>query len=595
MHLMSVEEIKATSHGLRGALPIQLHDPAPQFDDDVKQILKFHGIYQQHDRDVRGRNQRAYSFMIRSRLPGGRLTAHQYLVHDALAETLGQGDLRLTTRQGIQLHGVIKGDLRATLRGLNDALVSTLAACGDVVRNVMTCPAPTGDPVRERLQAIAEAISRHLSPRTTAYHEIWLEDETGEKVRQHFSTNATGVNGTGVNGTGVNGTGVNGAGLNGAGSRVGVEDEPIYGKTYLPRKFKIALAFPGDNCTDIFSNDIGLVGLVAEDGVTVHGLNVYVGGGLGQTHNAPETYPALALPLGYVPVADVVDVVEKIVLVQRDYGDRSDRKHARMKYLVHEWGIDAFRVKVEDYLGYALAPVQPMPDLEVDDHLGWHRQVDGQWFLGVYVENGRVRDQGERRMRSGLRAVIQRYRPALAISAQQNILLSGFAEEQKAEVEAILRGYGVALVEDLSQVRRHAMACPALPTCGLALAEAERFLPSVVDQLEPVLADLGLEREAFTLRMTGCPNGCARPYVADIGLVGRTAGKYNIYLGGNPEGTRLNTLYAELVPADALPQALHEVLAAYVAQRLPGERVGDWAARVGSEINPTTSAPATAA
>ncbi len=551
---MSVEEIKATSRGLRGTLPIQLYEPTPQFDESVKQILKFHGIYQQHDRDIRGRNNRRYMFMVRSKLPGGKLTADQYLLHDALADTFGQGDLRFTTRQGIQLHGVIKHDLKGTLNALNKALVTTLGACGDVARNVMTCPASFGDPVRGDLQAVAEEITRHLFPKTRAYHEIWLEDEDGNKTRQRFDDGAGGDP---------------------------PEPDPIYGKTYLPRKFKIALAPAGDNCTDILSNDIGLVGLVAEDGVTVHGFNVYVGGGLGQTHNDPNTYPALALPLGYVPRQQVVDVVEKIVLVQRDFGDRTDRKHARMKYVVYEWGIDAFRAKVEEYLGYTLAPEQPMPPLEAEDHLGWHLQDDGRWFLGLYIENGRVIDQGERRIRSGLRAVVQRYRPHLAITPQQNILLSGFTTEQKAEVEDLLHSYGVPLLEDLSLVRRYAMACPALPSCGLALAEAERFLPDVIDQVEPVVAELGLDQEHFSIRMTGCPNGCARPYVADIGVVGRTLGKYNIYLGGNMEGTRLNTLYRELVPSNELPAAIRAVLAAYVEHRQAGERIGDWAARTG--------------
>ncbi|HXF63985.1 MAG TPA: NADPH-dependent assimilatory sulfite reductase hemoprotein subunit [Caldilineaceae bacterium] len=552
---MSVEEIKANSRGLRGAMAIQLQEPTPCFDDDVKQLLKFHGIYQQHDRDIRGRNNRRYIFMARSRIPGGKLSAQQYLVHDALAETLGQGDLRLTTRQGIQFHGVIKGNLKPLLRGINSVLGTTLAACGDVVRNVMNCPAPFGDPVRAELQAVAEQISRHLTPRTRAYHEIWLQDEDGNEERQRFEDDQAPP----------------------------AEEEPIYGKTYLPRKFKIALAFPGDNCTDILSNDIGLMGLVADDGVTLHGFNVYVGGSMGQTHNTPETYPALALPLGYIPRSQVLDLVEKIVMVQRDYGDRTDRKHARMKYVVYEWGIDAFRAKVEEYLGYRLAPMQPAPPWTADDHLGWHRQADGRWFLGVYVENGRIRDVGERRIRSGLRAVIQRFRPALAITAQQNLLLSGFAEEEKLEVEATLRAFGVPLVEDLTLVRRYAMACPALPTCGLALAEAERFLPAVIDQLEPIIAELGLDQEEFSIRMTGCPNGCARPYIGDIGLVGRTLGKYNIYLGGNMEGTRLSTLYQELVPAAELPQALRAVLVAYLEGRRQGERVGDWAARVGVE------------
>jgi sulfite reductase (ferredoxin) len=565
---MSVETIKAESNGLRSRLPIELQEPTPNFSDDVWQILKFHGMYQQHDRDVRGRNNRAYSFMIRSKLPGGKLTPQQYLVQDALADQFGQGDLRFTTRQGIQLHGVIKGNLQETLRALNGVLVTTLGACGDVVRNVMSCPAPFGDPVRAQLQATAEAISQHMAPHTTAYHEIWLEGDDGKKSLQSFTNGET------------NGH-VNGAD-NGVAQSAGSAHEPIYGKTYLPRKFKIALAFPGDNCTDIMTNDIGLVGLF--EGDTLYGFNVFAGGGLGSTHNNADTFPLLAKPMGYVPAEQVVDVVEKIVMVQRDFGDREDRKHARMKYLIHEWGMEKFRAKVEEYLGYSVEPLRPMPDLQADDHLGWQQQTDGNWFYGIYVENGRLRDNGDQRPRSAVRALVQRYQPGVYITPQQNVLLSGFTTAQKAEVEQLLADFGVATVEQLTNVRRHSLACPALPTCGLALAEAERFLPTVVDQLEPIVAELGLDKELFTMRMTGCPNGCARPYVADIGLVGRSLGKYTLFLGGNPEGTRLNTQYQDLIPADDVPTVIRQVLLAYRQTRHEGERVGDWANRVGVDL-----------
>jgi sulfite reductase (ferredoxin) len=554
---MSVENLKAQSNGLRGALPIELAEPTPSFSEDVWQILKFHGIYQQHDRDVRGRNNRVYSFMVRSKLPGGRLTAQQYLIHDALADEFGQGDLRFTTRQGIQLHGVIKGDLKGTMQALNNALVSTLGACGDVERNVMFCPAPFGDPVREQMQATAEALAAHLAPRTTAYHQIWLENDEGKKELQKFT--------------------------NGNGSEPEVI-EPIYGKTYLPRKFKTAIAVPGDNCTDIYTNDLGLVGLFEEGSDTIHGYNVFVGGGLGMTHNNPDTFPLLAQPLGYITADKVIDVAEKVVLVQRDHGDRENRKHARMKYLINDWGIDAFRAKVEEYLGYQLEGVRPMPEMQVEDHLGWHQQVDGKWFYGIYIENGRAVDNGGNRVRSGLRALVQRFAPAVVITGQQNILLSGFTTEQKAEVEGVLADFGILKVEDLSHVRRNAMACPALPSCGLALAEAERYLPSLVDEIERTALDLGLSDEHFTIRMTGCPNGCARPYVADIGLVGRTLGKYSIFLGGNPEGTRLNTLYEDIVPAAELPALIQSILLAYRNTRQSNERVGDWANRVGVEL-----------
>jgi sulfite reductase (ferredoxin) len=310
---------------------------------------------------------------------------------------------------------------------------------------------------------------------------------------------------------------------------------------------------------------------------------------MGMTHNDPATYPTLALPLGYVPREKILDVVEKIVLVQRDHGDRTDRKHARMKYVVYEWGIEAFKAKVEEYLGYTIEPLREMPPLEFEDHLGWHQQADGRWFIGVYVENGRVRDVGDRRYRSGLRAVVQKYRPGVTITGQQNILLDGFTTEQKAEVEAILADYGIPTIEQLSNVRRNSMACPALPTCGLALTDAERFLPTVIDEVEQVAANLGLGEEHFSIRMTGCPNGCARPYVADIGLVGRTVGKYNIYLGGNLEGTRISKLYRELVVGDNLAKEIEGVLRSYLADRLPNERLGDWADRVGVEnINALT-------
>ncbi|MCB0062339.1 MAG: NADPH-dependent assimilatory sulfite reductase hemoprotein subunit [Caldilineaceae bacterium] len=578
---MSVETLKEQSKGLRGALPIQLTEPEPSFTEDVWQILKFHGIYQQHDRDIRGRNNRVYSFMVRSKLPGGRLTAQQYLIHDALADEFGQGDLRFTTRQGIQLHGVIKGDLKGTLQALNNALVSTLGACGDVERNVMFCPAPFGDPIRAQMQATAEAIAEHLAPRTTAYHQIWLENEEGKKELQKFPT----TNGAVANGKVY----TNGAShVNGhANGHVNGTDEviePIYGKTYLPRKFKTAIAVPGDNCTDIFTNDVGLVGLSDEGSEEVHGYNVFVGGGLGMTHNNPETFPLLAKPLGYVPADEVVNVVEKIVLVQRDHGDRENRKHARMKYLINDWGIETFRAKVEEYLGYALEDVRPMPEMEVDDHLGWHQQADGNWFYGIYIENGRVADNGDNRLRSGLRAVVQNFGADVVITPQQNVLLSGITSAQKRNVSAMLRRYGITKVQNISNVRRHSMACPALPTCGLALAEAERFLPDVIAEIERMAVELGIDKEVFTVRMTGCPNGCARPYVADIGLVGRTLGKYSIFLGGNPEGTRLNTLYEDIVPATELPGMIRSILLAYINTRQSGERVGDWANRVGVEL-----------
>ncbi len=547
---MSVEEIKLNSQGLRGSLPIELVEANPYFSDEGKQLLKFHGVYQQQDRDVVGRH-KPYKFMVRSKLPGGKLTAEQYLLHDALADEFGQGDLRLTTRQGIQLHGVIKGNLKETIKRLNLALVSTLGACGDVERNVMCCPAPLGDPIREQIQAQAEAIAAHLCPRTPAYHQIWVEDDNGQPVEQKFEQ-ADFV-------------------------------DPIYGKTYLPRKFKTAIAFAGDNCTDIFTNDIGLVALVDEAQQRIHGFNVFVGGGMGQTHNKAETFARLASPLGYTPAERVVEVVEKIVLVQRDFGDRQNRRHARLKYLVHEWGIDRFREKVEEYLGYNLQPLQAMPQMQVDDHLGWQQRADGRWFYGLFVENGRIKDEGLRRLRSGLRHIITHFKPMIHLTGQQSLILSGFTTAQKPQLDLLLRRYGLQTVEELSNIRRHAMACPALPSCGLALTEAERYLPTLLSEIEPDIAALGLAGEAISVRMTGCPNGCARPFVAEIGLVGRSGASYNVYLGGALEGTRLNGLYQELVESKDLRGVIYQALAAFREHRRPGERFGDWANRLGPE------------
>lgn len=545
---MSVEEIKLNSNGLRGSLPIELVNASPNFSDEGKQLLKFHGVYQQQDRDVAGRH-KPYKFMVRSKMPGGKLTAEQYLIHDALADEFGQGDLRLTTRQAIQLHGVIKGDLKETIKRLNLALVSTLGACGDVERNVMCCPAPLGDPVRAQIQAYAEAIASHLCPRTTAYHQIWVEDENGKQVEQKFE-------------------------------HAEVID-PIYGKTYLPRKFKTAIALAGDNCTDIFTDDIGLVALVDDAHQRIHGFNVFVGGGMGQTHNKEETFARLASPLGYTPAERMVEVVEKIVLVQRDFGDRQNRRHARLKYLVHDWGIDRFREKVEEYLGYNLQPLQPMPELGLDDHLGWQQRADGQWFYGLFVENGRIKDEGLHRLRSGLRHIIAQFKPMIHLTGQQSLILSGFTSAQKLEIDFLLRRYGLQTLDELSNIRRHAMACPALPSCGLALTEAERYLPTLLSEIEPDIAALGLADEAISVRMTGCPNGCARPFVAEIGLVGRSGTSYNMYLGGALAGTRLNVLYQELVESKNLRGVIYQVLAAFQAHRQPGEPFGDWASRLG--------------
>lgn len=539
------ETIKVESDYLRGGIVAELAQPADHFDERDVQLLKFHGSYQQENRDDRAARkakglEKAHDFMIRARIPGGALGPETYLALDDLATRYANGTLRATTRQGFQFHGVLKGELKATIRGINDALLSTLAACGDVNRNVMACPAPLRDRDHAHLTDTAYSIADHLAPRTRAYHEIWLD---GEKV-------------------------------------AGPDEEPIYGVTYLPRKFKIGIAYPPDNCVDVYTQDIGLAAAV-EDG-RVAGFTVLVGGGLGTTHNKPNTYPRAATPLCFVGTGEVLQVVETIVKVQRDNGDRSDRRHARMKYLVEERGIAWFRSEVESRLGRKLADPRPIVWDGVDDHLGWHEETAQTSFLGIYIENGRIKDDGSIRLRSGLRATIDRYRPGVRMTGQQNILLTGIRNEDRAAVEALLASYGVGTDPAKLGLLRDAMACPALPTCGLAVAESERALPAIIADIQRDAVELGLEHERISIRMTGCPNGCARPYMGDIGLVGRSAGLYDVFIGGDWENTRLNALYRKAVKTADLRATIRTLFEHWKAQRADGERFGDFFHRVGT-------------
>ena len=546
--LSAVEKLKEGSGGLRGDLAAQLAADAPHFTGTGAQLLKFHGSYQQEDRDRR-RERRgtgeepAYQFMVRCKIPGGLLTAGQYLALDELAGCYGNGTLRVTTRQDNQFHGVVKGDLKATIRALNDVLVTTLGACGDVVRNVVTCPAPLPGGLRSEVLQLARRVSDHLLPRTRAYHEIWLN---GEQVAEGAP-----------------------------------QPEPIYGSRYLPRKFKVAIAFPDDNCCDVHSNDLGF--LVVSDGGRLAGFNVLVGGGLGRTHGKQDTYPRLADTLGFAATDEAIEVAEAVVKVQRDHGDRGDRRHARLKYLLDERGLDWFRDEVERQLGRPLAPPAPVQVQAIEDHLGWHDQADGRSFYGVFVENGRIQDIGERRLRSGLSRIVRTLGPGVRFTPQQNVLLTDIPNGRRALVERILADHGVLREETLSAVRRWSMACPALPTCGLALAEAERALPDVVTQLERELERLGLADAALTVRMTGCPNGCARPYTADLAFVGRSLDKYAVFVGGSMLGTRLGVVYADLVPRNQLVAAVRPLFERYRDERLGAERFGDFCHRVGVE------------
>ncbi|MBV9257782.1 MAG: NADPH-dependent assimilatory sulfite reductase hemoprotein subunit [Ktedonobacteraceae bacterium] len=547
-----VEHIKINSNYLHGQIAEELQNDSPRFSEDQIQLIKFHGTYQQEDRDSRQARkaehaEKAYQFMVRSRIPGGAVTAEQYLVEDDLAGRFANGTLRITTRQGFQLHGILKGELRSTIASINEALLSTLSACGDVNRNVMACPAPTANRAQAQVQEIAHRVAMHLAPHSTAYHDIWID---GEKIHTIEEPAPEVV-------------------------------EPIYGPTYLPRKFKIGVAFPGDNCVDIYTQDIGLIARL--DGETLQGFTLVIGGGMGMTHGKAETYPLLAQPLCDVTVDEVIQVVESIVMVQRDYGDRKNRKHARMKYVVEERGIPWFRSEVEQRLGRKLQDPSPVVLHDVEDHLGWHQQADGRWFLGLYIENGRIKDTASQQVRTGLRAVVEEFHPGIRLTAQQNILLTDVAEEQRGPLEAKLAGYGIVTDPQAVGTSRFAMACPSLPTCGLALAEAERALPTLMQQIQATLQELSLGDEALSVRMTGCPNGCARPYMGDIGIVGRTKDIYNIYVGGDWANTRMNTLYASSVHAKNIVATLHPLLALWRDERLAGETFGDFCHRLSIE------------
>jgi sulfite reductase (ferredoxin) len=556
------EGMKAASLQLRGTigqeLAAELAPGQKPFGEESEQLIKFHGSYQQDNRDNRHEKNpdgtakgKEYMFMVRTRIPGGKVTARQFLAELDLCERFGNGTLRVTTRQGFQLHGVLRKDLKASIKAINDIKLTTLAACGDVERNVMCCPAPHHDsPVRRQMQEMADAIAEHLKPRTTAYYDIWLTDENGEKtnVAENFRP----------------------------------VEEPIYGATYLPRKFKTAIALPEDNCIDIYTNDLGLLAVVEQDRIV--GYNVLVGGGMGVTPSAKKTFPALAKPMAFVTPEQAVTVAEMIVKVQRDFGNRSDRKLARLKYLIANWGIEKFKAKVEEYYGHALLDPRPIEVTDVDDHVGWHEQGDGKLFLGINIENGRIKDEGSFRMKSGLRAILTKYGMNTRLTPLQGVILCDIESKDRAAIDDMLREYGIPAAGDLTLLRRYSIACPAWPTCGLSVTEAERALPGILDEMEVELARLDLADERISVHMTGCPNGCARPYTPDIGLVGKAAGeKYTMFLGGNAEGTRLAYIFKDMVPKDEIVPVLAPVFARFKSERVNGESFGDFCNRLGKD------------
>jgi sulfite reductase (ferredoxin) len=554
-----VEILKEGSRQLRGTLAEELqHDR--EFCKDSEHLIKNHGIYQQDDRDTRKAKNadgtprgKQYIFMVRTRIPGGKVTAKQFLDHLDICDEFGNETLRVTTRQGFQLHGVIKQSLKATVRKINETLLTTLAACGDVERNVMCCPAPIrNNPIHDQMQAMADAIAQHLKPRTTAYHEIWLTDESGEK------TNV---------------------------AEFKPVEEPIYGAVYLPRKFKTAIALPDDNCIDIYTQDLGFLAVVEGDRIV--GYNVLVGGGQGKTPSAEKTFVAIAKRLAFVTPDQVVDVAEAIVKVQRDFGNREDRKLARLKYTINNHGLEWFKSKVEEYYGHALPGPRDIDVTDVDDHIGWHEQGDGKLFLGINIECGRIKDEGSLRIKSGLRAILRKYGMATRLTALQSVILCDIDPKDKSDIIKILVEHGIKQDHELTLVRRYSIACPAFPTCGLSITESERALPGIIDELEVEMAKLGIKNDRISVHMTGCPNGCARPYTPDIGLVGKQAGvggalgKYTIYLGGNAQGTRLAYIYKDSVPQAEVVSTLVPALRLFKANRQNGESFGDFCHRKG--------------
>jgi sulfite reductase (NADPH) hemoprotein beta-component len=545
--LSANEAIKTRSHYLRGTIAEGLADTSTgAISEDDQQLLKFHGAYQQDDRDLRAARrqdklEKAYSFMVRIRVPGGVVTPAQWLKTDALATRFGNGTIKLTTRQAFQLHGIIKSNLKRTIQEIHQAAMDTIAACGDVNRNVMCNPNPYLSDVHAEVLGLAQDISNHLTPQTRAYHEIWLEDE---KIASSED-----------------------------------DVEPVYGKTYLPRKFKIAIAVPPSNDVDVFANCLAFIAIV--EGGKLAGFNVAVGGGMGMTHGNQATYPRLAEVIGFCTPQQVVAVAEKAVLVQRDFGDRTERKHARFKYTVDDHGAAWILAKINAYLGYALGPVRPFVLEGNGDRFGWVDGVNGNSNLTVFVQGGRLLDTPSYPLRSGLREIAKVHDGDLRLTANQNLIIANVSPARRPQIEKLLDQYGIKDSHLQGALRLNSLACVALPTCGLALAEAERYLPDLLAELEELIEKNGLRHDAITLRMTGCPNGCARPFLAEIGLVGRAPGRYNVYLGGGFAGQRLAKLYRESVTAEAIKLLLAPLIASYAEERIGGERFGDFCIRTG--------------
>lgn len=539
------EIIKDAIPTLAGTIAQTLADPqTDRFSEDDQQFLKFHGSYQQDDRDLR-KTGKKYIFMVRLRLPGGVMTPAQYLTCDALASQYANNTLRVTSRQSIQFHGIVKSGLRPLVQGVNEALLSTLAACGDVNRNVMAPPAPAINELGQHVRAHALQLALALAPRTRAYHSIWID---GVQLNLEAPENKDFV-------------------------------DPLYGKTYLPRKFKIGFVIPPHNDVDILANCCGFIAIVGADG-KLAGYNLTAGGGMGRSHGNEATFPRIADIIGFLPADKVEDVARAVLTIHRDFGDRADRKHARLKYVLADRGAAWFREELERRIGFKLEDPRPFKFASQGDPFGWHPQADGKLFLGLFMETGRITDRPHWRMKSAMRAVVEKFQSEVRLTPANNAILVNIRPEQRAAITELFAAHGIDLEKQGTVLRRSSMACVALPTCGLALAESERYLPDLVTRLEASLAEAGLSNEEINIRMTGCPNGCARPYLAEIGFVGKAPGRYQIWLGGNHLSTRLNRLHRDNVKEADIVVELKPLFDRFARERLPGESFGDFCHRV---------------
>jgi sulfite reductase (NADPH) hemoprotein beta-component len=556
--LSEVEHIKTNSNLLRGTLLDSLAvEVTGSIAADDTQLIKFHGSYQQHDRDLESERKRQkleplYSFMIRIRVPGGVVSAEQWLRLDELSWQHANGTLKLTTRQAIQLHGVLKRDLQKTIQGFNQVLMDSFAGCGDVNRNVMCNPNPSQSRVHAQAHEDAAAISAHLTPKTNAYHEIWLKAEEVEGTEETIKV---------------------------AASPIQNEEEPIYGRTYLPRKFKIAIAIPPYNDTDIYSNDIGLIAI--EKNGELIGYNIVAGGGLGMTFGMPETYPRLASRLGFVNRKNLLKAVESIVTIQRDWGNRENRKLSRMKYTIDKVGLEVFTEELEKRMGFKLEANAPYLFTRSGDVFGWSQNVDGTHNVLLFIEGGRVKDTDSYLLKTALRKVAEIHDGDFLLTGNQNLMIRHISEKNKLVIQLLLEHYKVLPELNKTGLRLNSIACVALPTCSLAFAEAERYLPDLITKIDKILEENHLEKEEIIIRMTGCPNGCGRPYLGEIGLVGKSVGRYNLYLGASFKGERLNKLYKEMLDEEGILQELRPIITRYAQERFEDERFGDFTIRKG--------------